>query len=196
MRKEILIAVSVLIFTFCLFASQDTFANSKTEYRLQPTDVLTITVHGQPDLTTKTRITKKGYITFPLIGKMKVKGLTAQELEQELKAMLEADYLVSAQVLVFIEEYHPRQISVIGEVEKPGKYEMPTEKQTTLLEAIAMAGGFSKHANMNATRIIRVKDGKKENITVRVEDIIEKGEKDQDIILEPDDIVSVSESVF
>ena len=71
-------------------------------YRLQPSDVISITVHNQPDLSTKTRVTKEGYITFPLLGKVMVQGMTVLEIEQELKKLLEADYLVTAQVLVFI----------------------------------------------------------------------------------------------
>ena len=168
----------------------------KSEYKLQPTDVIRITVHEQPDLDTKARVTKDGYITFPLLGKLEVKGLTVQELERKIKDLLEKDYLVNAQVIVFIEEYHPRQVAVIGEVNNPGKYDMPEEKQITLLEAIAMAGGFTKDADINGTKVIRISGGKKETIRIRVKDITDKGEKEKDIVLEPDDIVFVPESFF
>jgi polysaccharide export outer membrane protein len=72
-----------------------------------------------------------------------------------LTIALEKDYLVNADVQVFIEEYHAKQVTVLGAVVKPGKYDMNTEKETTILEAIAMAGGFSKVANVNGTLIIR-----------------------------------------
>jgi len=168
----------------------------ESEYKLQSTDVLRITVHEQPDLETRTRITTDGFISFPLLGKINVKGSTAHEVEETIKELLEKDYLVTAQVHVFIEEYHRRQVSVIGEVNNPGKFDMPDEKDITILESIAMAGGFTKDAEINKTRIIRVKDGKKENINIAVKDITEKGEKDKDIKLEPDDIVFVPESFF
>jgi len=185
-----IIILSLLIAFNCIGYAQG------DKYRLQPTDVLKITVHEQPDLTTKTRVTADGYISFPLLGKVYVMGMTVQGLERELKALLEKDYLVNAQVIVFIEEYHPRQVSVIGEVNSPGKFDMPEEKDMTLLEAIAMAGGFTEDADINSTRVIRIKDEKKETINIKVKNITEKGQKEEDITLEPDDIVVVPESFF
>ena len=166
------------------------------EYRLQPTDVITITVHGQPDLTTKTRVSADGSISFPLIGKVGTAGLTVQELEQKIKAMLEKDYLVTAQVLVFIESYHERQVSVMGEVTNPGKFNMPGEKDLTLMQAVAMAGGFTKHADITKTRIMRIENDEKKTIVINVKEITEKGQKDKDIVLNPEDIVFVPESFF
>jgi len=148
------------------------------------------------DLQTKTRVTSDGYITFPLLGKIYVAGSTVQDLELKIKELLEKDYLVNAQVLVFIEEYHPSQVSVMGEVNTPGKYDMPEEKDITVLEAIAMAGGFTKDADVNGTRIMRVKGGKKKTIKVRVKDITVRGQKEKDVVLEADDIVFVPESFF
>jgi len=187
--------LKLLVLFFILAISLPALA-LEAEYKLQPTDVLKITVHEQPDLDTKTRVTSDGYITFPLLGKIKVEGLTVQELECEIKAMLEADYLVNAQVLVFIDEYHPRQVSVMGEVNAPGKFDLPTEKDITLLEAVAMAGGFTQDAALNKTRVIRVKEDKKETIVINVKDITQKGEKEKNIKLEPNDIVFVPESFF
>ena len=167
------------------------------EYKIQPTDVLKITVHEQPDLTNYTRVTSDGYITFPLIGKVHAKDKTVQDLEIEIKHLLEKDYLVSAQVMIFIEKYHPKQVSVIGEVNEPGKYNMPEEKDMTLLEAIAMAGGFAEDADINSTKVIRVNDkGEKVTIRVTVKDITNKGQKEKDINLNPDDIIFVPESFF
>ncbi|MDD3905703.1 MAG: polysaccharide export protein [Candidatus Omnitrophica bacterium] len=185
------LTLSILI----LLWSVNAFAG-KSEYKLQPTDVITINVHGQPDLTTKTRVTADGFITFPLVGKIAVSGLTIPELEQKLKELLEKDYLVNAQVLAFIEEYNTRQVSVIGEVKSPGKYALPGEKEMTLMQAIAMAGGFTKIADLTKTKVMRMEDGKKRTIIINAKDITEKGDKDKDIILQAEDIVVVSESFF
>ncbi|HAJ56743.1 MAG TPA: hypothetical protein DCL35_03110 [Candidatus Omnitrophica bacterium] len=172
-------------------------AAAQTEkYRLQPTDVLQITINGQPNLDTKTRVTTDGFITFPLLGKVYVQGLTVQELEEDLKRLLEKDYLVTAQVVVFIEQYHPRQVSVLGEVNKPGKYDMPDEKDMTLLEAIAMAGGFTKNAYLKKVKIMRVKDGDKQVMMVDVRDITLKNEKEKDLVLAPEDVIIIPESFF
>ncbi len=187
----ILSVLSIIIFSVIIPANAQ-----KSDYKLQPIDVIKITVHEHPDLETMTRVSSDGFISFPLLGKVEVKGLTVQDVEDKLKRLLEADYLVSAQVIVFIEEYHPREVSVIGEVNEPGKYEMPEEKEMTLLEAIAMAGGFTRDADVNKTKVIREQNGHRETIGIRVKDITEKGEKEKDIKLEPDDIVIVPESFF
>ena len=183
----ILVVVGVLIGSgFCL----------AEEYKVKQEDVLQITVHEQPDLTTIARVSAEGTITFPLLGTVKVSELTVREVEMKLRELLLADYLVDPQVLVYIQEYSPKQVSVIGWVNSPGKYDMFPEKETTVLEAIAMAGGFSKEANVNGTRILRVEDGEEKTIPIRVKDITEKGEKDKDIPLKPNDVVFVPESFF
>lgn len=166
------------------------------DYRLQPEDVLQITVYEQPDLDTKTRISSIGEIAFPLLGRVKAAGLTVSELKDKIEKLLAEDYLVEPQVLIFIEKYHLKQVSVLGAVQKPGKYDMYTERETTVLEAIAMAEGFSDVANVNGTRIIRNEDGQERTIPVKVTDITKKGMKEKDTFLKPGDIVFVPESFF
>lgn len=166
------------------------------DYRLQPEDVLQITVYEQPDLDTIARISSTGEIAFPLLGKIKAAGLTVSELKDKIEKLLAEDYLVEPQVLIFIEKYHLKQVSVLGAVQKPGKYDMYTERETTVLEAIAMAEGFSDVANVNGTRIIRNEEGQERTIPVKVTDITKKGMKEKDIFLKPGDIVFVPESFF
>ena len=185
----------LFFFIACFFVANFVFAQSE-EYHIQPMDVLTISVHGQPDMTTKTRVTNDGYISFPLLGKVMAGGQTVQNFESFLKAALEKSYLVSAQVLVFIEQYHPRKVSVVGEVMKPGKYDMPEEKDMTLLEAITLAGGFTKDAAIEGVKVMRQVNGKQIIIKVNVKEITIKGRKDKDVALLPDDAVVVPESFF
>ena len=166
------------------------------DYRLQPEDILNITVYEQPDLTTRARIASEGNIILPLLGEIKAAGLTVNDLNDKIEALLKKDYLVNPQVQIFIEKYRIRQISVLGAVRGPGKYDMHTERETTLLEAIAMAGGFSDVASVNRTRVIRNEDGKERIIRVRVTDITKKGKKEKDIALKPGDIIFVPESFF
>jgi len=188
--------VTILLGLAFFFSCSGKAFTQDSRYRLQSSDVLNITVHGQPDLTTKTRVSSDGFISFPLLGKVKAGGLTAQELEASLKTGLEKDYLVSAQVLVFIEEYHPRQVSVVGEVKKPGKFDMSLEKDMTLMEAIAMAEGFTKDAYLRTIKVVRKENGKEKTIVVDARDITVKGQKDKDIVLQPDDVIVVPESFF
>jgi polysaccharide export outer membrane protein len=185
---KILIAALLPVILLGCILGGDTYAQD-VEYRIQPTDVLTITVHNQPDLTTKTRVTKEGYITFPLLEQVNVVGMTAHEIEQKLKALLEKDFLVNAQVMVFIEEYHLRQVSVVGEVKSPGKYELPSEKVITLMQAIGMAGGFTKDADVEKVAVMRVEEGQQKSIKINTKDITLRGDKSKDIPVEAGDVI-------
>jgi len=189
MNKTLALFLCIILFTSPCLAE-------RPEYKLQSTDVLNITVHDQSDLNTTTRITADGNITFPLLGTVVAEDLTIGELEASIKELLEKDYLVSAQVIVFIKEYHARQVSIIGEVNSPGKYDMPKEKSITLLEAIALAGGFTKDADINKTQVMRVEDGITRTIVIRVSDITRRGKRDQDIEIEAEDVIFVPESFF
>jgi len=166
------------------------------EYKVETGDVLTITVYEQPDLTTKARVGPKGDITFPLLGNVNLTGLTVSETEEKIESLLKEDYLVNPQVNVFIEEYHPKKVFVMGFVNQPGEYELFRDRPTTILEAITMAGGFKEGAAQNGTKIIRMEDGQEVTIPVKITDITNKGYKERDIAIKAGDIVVVPESFF
>jgi len=194
-RSKLLIGFIVLFLAFFTVVMPVLNAHDSSYY-VQAEDILEITVYEQPDLDIKARVTSKGEIAYPLLGKLKVAGLTISEVEDKIRELLAADYLVNPQVQVFISEYRVKQISVLGSVNKPGKYDMYTERETTVLQAIAMASGFSDAASINNTRIIRSEEGEQKIIPIRVTDITKKGMKDKDVTLEAGDIVYVPESFF
>ncbi len=141
----------------------------------------------------KVRVSSKGVMNFPLLGEVDVNNLTISELESKLTYLLEKDYLVNPQVSVFIEEYST--VSILGQVEEPGNFEI--KGSLSVVELISLAGGFTKIAHTNNVWVIRtLPDGSKEKIHVKVNDVINKGKEDEDIPLEPGDIVTVSESFF
>ena len=164
------------------------------EYTVQPEDVLQISVFEEPDLTTKVRVSRSGQITFPMLGQVSVTGLTVSQVQEKLTELLGKEYLVHPQVQVFVDK--PRNVFVTGQVHKPGSYPVSTEKPTTVMEVVAMAGGFTEEADLNGTRIIRKHNGEKQTIRVRVTDIIRKGDKEKDETVRPDDILFVPESFF
>jgi polysaccharide export outer membrane protein len=169
-----------------------------SEYTVQPEDVLQITVYEEPDLTTKARVASSGEMTFPLLGRVPVAALTVTQVQEKLTTLLAEDYLVNPQVQVFVDtgSSNPRKVVVTGAVNKPGSYAIPAERPTNLIEAIALAGGFSEEAAPNSTRIVRVEDGQQQTIRVRANDVITKGDKTQDVVVRPNDIVFVPESFF
>ncbi len=189
MRKVVLILLLIFLFR--------PFVGACEEYKVATGDVLLITVYEQPDLTTKVMVNSKGEISFPLLGTVYIAGISVDAIEEKLTAMLEDGYLVDPQVNVMIEKYTPQKVFVMGFVNKPGEYELFKDRQTTVLEAITMAGGFKEGAAANGTKILRMEeDGQEVSIPIKVTDITKKGDKEKDIPVRPGDIVVVPESFF
>jgi polysaccharide export outer membrane protein len=161
------------------------------DYTLGPDDVLKITVYREEELEREVRIGMNGTISFPLIGEMKAEGLNVSELEQMITEKLRR-YLKKPQVSVFIKEYST--ISVTGQVVEPGAFAL--KGKLSVLEAIGLAKGFTKIAAQNDVKIMRMENGEKQTITVRVAEISKSGDKSQDVTLRRGDIVFVPESLF
>ena len=122
-----------------------------------------------------------------LLGRVEVFGLTAQELEKKLASLLDQHNTRNARVTVFIREY--QKVSVIGAVGRPGMYELIGP--TTLLEAIAQAGGLTAQA-MNELFVYRVgKDGKQTTIAIKIEELMTSGNQNLNIELQPKDVITV-----
>jgi polysaccharide export outer membrane protein len=116
------------------------------DYVIGAGDLLVISALDMSELDkVKVRVGTEGLMRLPLLGMVKVKGLTARQLEGELADLLGQKYLNDPQVSVFIEEYRSQRIAVLGEVNKPGVYEV-TERRT-LTDMLALAGGLSKDAD-------------------------------------------------
>jgi polysaccharide export outer membrane protein len=114
------------------------------EYRVGPKDVLRITVYGHEDLTRQVVVAPDGSIQFPLVGDVRVEGLTPGGIEVRLRDLLGRDYLVDPQVSVSVQEYRSQMVFVLGEVQKAGTY--PLTGHTTLLDVLSRAGGPDKGA--------------------------------------------------
>ena len=170
--------------------------SKKFDYKISPADLLKITVFREEEMNRTVRVSQNGDISFPLVGKIKVGGMHVIKAEELISKKLD-EYLVNSQVTVFIEEYGNKQVFVLGEVKSPGSYELPTESDLTVLEAITKAGGFSNVAAKDRTKVIRTTpDGKSVSFTIEVSAITSQGRKDKDISLEPNDVVYIPQSFF
>jgi polysaccharide export outer membrane protein len=125
-------------------------------YVVGPTDVLTIRVLGEPDLTNNYTVDSDGTITFPFLQRVPVGGRTMKEVEALLTRLLDGDYIRNPQISATVATYRSRSIFVLGEVKQPGRYTI--EGQTTLLEVIAQAGSFTATAGPSMN-LLRYKDG-------------------------------------
>lgn len=122
-------------------------------YALGPEDVLDVTVWKNEALSKVVTVRPDGMISLPLIGDVKASGLTADELSQKIAERLK-EYKDSPQVSVAVKEVNSYFIYIVGEVAKPGK--LPLKSHATVLQAIALAGGFTQYASKNSMSLVRM----------------------------------------
>jgi len=147
--------------------------SARDSNKLGPNDRLRITVFGQPTLTGEYTLDGNGVLAFPLIGNVPADGSTTIQLQQAIAAKLEPDFLVNPNVSAEIVTRRP--FYVIGEVQKPGNYPYVTDM--TAVNAIAMAGGFTRRAKKNDFYIRRLdKDGKMVRIEANSGTVLQAGD--------------------
>jgi polysaccharide export outer membrane protein len=160
------------------------------EYRIAPLDVLDIQVFGVADLNRTVQVSSSGVITMPLINAVQANGRTPVELEKDIARKLEAGYLQSPQVSVFVKEYNSQKITVDGEVKKPGIF--PITGKTSLLQAIALAEGLTDLADSSGIMLFRTVGNRRMAARFDLKEI--RGGKINDPALQAGDIVMVDQS--
>lgn len=176
-------------------AAMQQVSRNKTDYKVSAADLVAVTVYQDPEMSRKVRVNSNGTVALPLIGAVKVGGLTLLDAQALIESKL-AKYLVNPQVSLFIEEYGNKLVFVMGEVTKPGSYAIPTEKSLTVLEAISTAGGFTPIAAQDRTKVLRNVNGASVTFTIEVKAITQQGMKDKDMVLEPNDVIYVPQTFF
>lgn len=157
-----------------------------TAYKIGPQDVISVSVFKVPDLTRTVQVADTGTVNLPLVGEIPAAGKTAQELERDLTARLGAEYLQNPQVTIFVKEYNSQRVTIEGSVKKPGVY--PIRGNTSLLQFIAIAGGFEKTSDTSNVVVFRTTQGKKTAARFNL-DAIRGGQASDPIIREGDVIV-------
>lgn len=166
-----------------------------SSYKIGPADLLSVSVYPDQQLNRKARVDADGAVSLPLIGTTTVAGMTVLEAEKLLGDKLSA-YLVNPHVSLFIEQFGNRQMFVLGEVSSPGSYPIPAGSRLTVLQAISTAGGFTKVAQPRRTHVLRYVDGQSVDRVIDLKAVSRGGEVDHDLVLEPNDIVYVPQSLF
>ncbi len=140
---------------------------------------------------TEQRIAQDGTVNIALAGSIHIGGLTIENAAKLISDKLKGGYLVNPQVTVSVIEYSPRRFSVLGQVNRPGAYEIPGEEVLTLPTAIAMAGGNTQIANLRSVLVTRNKDGKVYDIKINLQ-----SPQGRQFIVGKGDMIMVPESLF
>jgi polysaccharide biosynthesis/export protein len=152
-------------------------------------DVLAINVWKQPDISRSLPVRSDGRISLPLVGEVQAAGLTPLKLEEDITGKLQA-YLTEPEVTVIVEKINSEKFNILGRVAKPGSY--PLTDPTTVLDAIALAGGCRDFAKNKAIYILRVNpDGSESRIPFNYQNVIKGKNLEQNILLRPHDTIVI-----
>jgi len=155
-------------------------------------DNVEIRVFREDDLTTRGQLSGEGTISMPLIGSIRLEGLTTDQAATAITRKLADGYLVKPEVSVSIEARIRKTVTILGQAQRPGVFELPAHRQLTVVEAIGMAGGMTRIANAKKISLKHASDGR-----IQIVNLVEitKGQG-KDIPLRDGDVLTIPESLF
>jgi len=189
------LAACVGMMTAAFVLGQD---SSLPDYLIVSRDALKFQVTGEPDEPLVERVSSAGEVSIPLLGAVKVAGLSLRQAENLIeKRYVSEGYFLKPQVILSFDSYAPRNVSVLGQVNNPSQVDFSIEKgDMGIVSAITKAGGFTRVARPEQVRVTRNVDGKDTTIIVNVASYLDQTAKNNEFKLLPDDIVFVPERVF
>lgn len=159
-------------------------------YKIGPQDMLEFSVFKAPELQRVAQVSEEGTINLPLIGEIPASGRTATELERDVAQRLGKKYLQNPQVTIVVREYNSQRVTLEGAIKKPGVY--PLKGKTTLLQAVAIAEGFSDLAEQTVV-IFRQTNGQRTAAKFDITEI--RSGAATDPVLQAGDTIVASNSV-
>ena len=159
------------------------------EYVIGADDVLAVNVWKEEEISRQVPVRPDGKVSLPLAGEVQAAGLTPVQLQESIRTKLAA-YLVNPTVTVMVQEARSRRFNVVGEVQHPGSYVLG--QPLTVLDALALAGGFRDFASTGGIYVLRLHgDGSHERIGFNYKQVISGRNLAQNIRLQPGDTVVV-----
>jgi len=164
-------------------------AHSDSSYVIGADDVLAINVWKEPDVSRSVPVRSDGKISLPLVGELTAGGQTPLQLEQEITKRL-ANYISEPEVTVIVTDSKSQRINILGMVVRPGTYMLTGS--ATVLDAIAMAGGFKDFAKQKQIYVLRANaDGTEKRLAFNYKEVIKGQNPEQNVRLLPRDTVVV-----
>jgi polysaccharide export outer membrane protein len=164
-------------------------AHSDSSYVIGANDVLAINVWKEPDISRSVPVRSDGKISLPLVGELQASGQTPPQLEQEITKRLQS-YISEPEVTVIVTDSKSQKVNILGMVTRPGAYLLTSS--TTVLDAVAMAGGFKDFAKQKSIYVLRqAPDGTQQRIPFNYKDVIKGKNPEQNIRLQAGDTVVV-----
>lgn len=160
--------------------------------KIQPNDLLVIRVLGEADMNKETKVTSDGKINYFFVNDVSVSGMTLSEAQEHLRQLLMKDWFVNPQVNIEMKEFAREMATVNGEVVRPGTLLLPSDRRVDVIEAIGMAGGFTRLASKRKIELVR----KGKRTVFSYDDLKNITDPAKKVYVEPDDIIDVGQTIF
>jgi len=163
--------------------------------RLQPNDMLQVSVYQQPDLTANVTIDDRGMVMLPLLGSVKLGGLTLEQATILVQNLYDKDYLVDPKVTIQVGQMAVLRFTILGQIQRPGSYEFPPNEKLNLMEGIAMGGGYTRLAAPSKVTLQRNVNGEIKVYYLDA-DAMARDQQNNPFLLQPGDTITVGERIF
>jgi polysaccharide export outer membrane protein len=176
-------------------SSPETTAAVAVDYVLRESDMVSVMVYGEPELSTQDRLAADGTVMLPIIGRVRIAGHTANAAAEQIRVLLAADYLVNPQVRISVLEYTREHFTILGQVSSPGTYPLPPDGKLPFMQAIGMAGGLTRMASQRNITLTRKVNGKETAFKVDIRRM-DGPNSGGSVSVMPGDVIHVGESLF
>lgn len=176
-------------------AQEVALPRQSADYRLSPDDLLDFRVFQEPELDSVVRVSGDGLAIFPLVGAIPVGGKSIAEAAESIQSAYRDGYLKNPQVSLTIRAYGKKLFTILGQVQKPNSYDMQGSNSITLLQAIGMAGGYTKIADPANVTVKRQEPGGERVLKFNAKRMARGGD-DTSFYIKPGDVISIGESLF
>jgi polysaccharide export outer membrane protein len=171
-------------------------AQDASNYKISANDLLDFKVFQESDLDAEVRVAGDGTAIFPLIGSVNLAGKSVADATALLRQRYLNGYLVNPQISLIVQAYAKRTFTLLGQVQRPGSYELVGDQTINLLEAIGMAGGYTRIADPGNITVRRKESGQEQVFRINAKRPDKNGQGITQFSLKPGDIITVGESIF
>jgi polysaccharide export outer membrane protein len=179
-------------------------SSTNKSYVISVNDLIRFEVYKEPDLTTETRVDQDGTVSLPLVKTVMVGGRSISEARDTVRLLYEKDFLVAAHVNIFLVQSSKTnkepvkaklRFTILGQVKKPGNHEILEGEKVSIVQAIAIAEGFTGLANQKSVTVLRTVNGKTEKFELDVKQMMNDS-KAKPFEIKPGDMIDVRQTVF
>ncbi len=192
--QSFLLFLTLLLAGLCRAEEPGANAAANGNRRIMPNDTILIRVVNEAELTMDRHVNGEGKITYLWLGELDLRDKSTTEVEKMIRDGLHPDYIINPQVAVEIKEYVKQFVTVNGQVNNPGRIELPTDRRLTLIEVLSLARDFTQKANKDKIEVSAKRFDKPKRY--KYDELRRETDPAKQVYVEPNDVIDVAQSVI